>query len=286
MNIGFIGLGKMGSVMAPLLTRTQNRVAGFDLNYSLPPDSPVKRAGKLEELAGCDVIITMLPEGSAVLQVISDLLAAGAGGLFIDLSSCHPETGQQAAEMLAPHGNDFIDAPVSGGVARARTGELMIMAGGSEEGFERAAPLLGNMGRAVHVGPCGAGYAMKSLNNYVSAAGLVASFQALATARGFGIAPQTFQTVINASTGRNNTTEVKIDRFVINEAFNSGFALALMAKDVSIASDIIKKQGFDAPVTPALSAYLFDALDALGQSADHTEIYRHLSNARDRQTAR
>jgi len=132
------------------------------------------------------------------------------------------------------------------------------------------------MGKPVHIGPVGAGYAMKALNNYVSAAGLVTSFQALATAQKFGITPKNFQTIINASTGRNNTTEVKIDKFVLTRAFDSGFALNLMAKDVAIASDIVAEKGYMLPLTEDLANYLEEALGALGDDPDHTEIYRHL----------
>ena len=85
---------------------------------------------------------------------------------------------------------------------------------------------------------------MKALNNYVSAAGLLASFQALATAKAAGILPETFVKIINGSTGRNNTTEVKLEKFVLNESFNSGFALQLMAKDVTIASQLIEAAGY------------------------------------------
>ena len=82
--------------------------------------------------------------------------------------------------------------------------------------------------------------------------------------------------MINASTGRNNTTEVKIDKFVLTESYNSGFALNLMAKDVSIASDIITQNGFTLPLTGDLADYLNEACQQLGGDPDHTEIYRHL----------
>ena len=278
MHIGFVGLGKMGSVMAPHLATAQYQVTGFDLNTAIDVSAPVSKAACLAELGDCDVIITMLPEGDVVLKAVDELLSAGCKALFIDMSSCHPEIANVMQTRLSKKGLDFIDAPVSGGVARARTAELMIMTGGDKDIFQKAEPILSMMGTALHVGPAGAGYAMKALNNYVSAAGLVTSFQALATAQNFGIQPEQFQKVINASTGRNNTTEVKIDKFVLTQAFNSGFALALMAKDVSIASDIIEQNSFDVPVTRALSSYLFNALEDLGAEADHTEIFKHVTH--------
>jgi len=276
MKIGFIGLGKMGSVMAPRLANLATELRGFDLNWQLPADSPIKPAHSIETLADCEIIFTMVPDGTAVTKIIETLLSAGTNALLVDMSSCHPNTSIRLASLLSKTGHSMLDAPVSGGVAKARTGELMIMTGGDDADFQRAAPFLKAMGDPVHIGPAGAGYAMKALNNYVSAAGLVTSFQALATAKTFGIAPSDFQKVINASTGRNNTTEVKIDKFVLTETYNSGFALHLMAKDVSIASDIIAQNGFALPLTDDLSEYLTNACQQLGGDPDHTEIYRHL----------
>jgi 3-hydroxyisobutyrate dehydrogenase len=118
------------------------------------------------------------------------------------------------------------------------------------------------------------------LNNYVSAAGLLASMQALATAESFGIAPETFTKVINGSTGRNNTTEVKLEPFIISRRYDSGFFLRLMAKDVGIASSLIKNAGFDAPITTALNEYLESAVDHLGADADHTGLYEMVNPAK------
>ena len=134
------------------------------------------------------------------------------------MSSCHPQDSLSLADDITAEGSCFIDAPVSGGVAKATSAELMIMAGGSDEAFAAAQPLLALMGTPTLLGPAGCGHAMKALNNYVSAAGLIASFEALATARDLGIAPDRFLEVINRSTGRNNTTEAKIARYVGSEA--------------------------------------------------------------------
>ena len=98
--------------------------------------------------------------------------------------------------------------------------------------LEEVSDLLSVLGKVQFAGPLGSGHAIKALNNYVSAAGLISSFEALATARSFGIEPENFLKIINGATGKNNTTEVKLDKYVISEKFNSGFALDLMVKDV------------------------------------------------------
>ena len=282
MKIGFVGLGQMGLVMAPHLMRDGWHVTGHDL--VAPSDLPdgLDFSAGLTDLASSDVIITMLPDGEVVTRVVDQLITTGARALFIDMSSSQPDESRVLAHRLSDHGLDFVDAPVSGGVARARTGDLTIMAGGTEAAFTRALPVLSCMGHAVHLGPAGCGHAMKALNNYVSAAGLIASFQALATAIDSGIAPDRFLEVINGSTGRNNTTQVKIDRFVLNGGYDSGFALALMEKDVSIAASLLADAGYDGAVTGAVLAQLRDGLAALGDGADHTEMYHAVTGDRSK----
>jgi 3-hydroxyisobutyrate dehydrogenase len=130
------------------------------------------------------------------------------------------------------------------------------------------------MGTVQFAGPLGSGHAIKALNNYVSAAGLIASFEALATARSFGIEPRNFLKIINGATGKNNTTEVKLDKFVVSEKFNSGFALDLMVKDVSIAHNLIKDLSSDNPLSSDVYNYLSKSLDLLGDNPDHTEVYK------------
>ena len=115
--------------------------------------------------------------------------------------------------------------------------------------------LFRSMGKVQFAGPLGSGHAIKALNNYVSAAGLIASFEALATARSFGIEPENFLKIINGATGKNNTTEVKLDKFVVSEKFNSGFALDLMVKDVSIANSLIKDLTTKNPLSKSVSHY-------------------------------
>lgn len=284
MHIGFIGLGQMGAAMAPHLVTNGFRVTGHDLCQPQPVPEGVAFSSDPAAVVDCDMIITMLPDGKIVRDVVTALVANGCRALFIDMSSSHPNDSRAVAALLASRQINFIDAPVSGGVSRAETASLMVMAGGDLAAYRQAEPVLSCLGRVSHLGAAGCGHAMKALNNYVSAAGLIASFQALATARDFGIAPNRFLEVINSATGRNNTTEVKIDRFVLTEAFNSGFALALMEKDVTIAADLMSAAGFAGPVSDAVLDDLRAGLEALGQQADHTELFRYLAKDQDGQS--
>ena len=272
-SVGFVGLGAMGSVMAPLPLNAGFRVIGFDPATTLDRNSSISLASGLEDLVNCDAVILMLPDGITVTKVATCLADSGFKGLFIDMSSSHPNGTIALAERLSKKSIRLIDAPVSGGRKKAALGTLMVMAGGEQADLDDIRTLLGCFGTVAHVGPLGAGHAMKALNNYVSAAGLLASMQALATAQSYGINPKTFTEVINGSTGRNNTTEVKLLPFIISRNYDSGFSLHLMAKDVCIASELIKNAGFDAPTTSALNDYLKTAVDTLNADADHTNLY-------------
>ena len=272
-SVGFVGLGAMGSVMAPLPLKAGYSVIGFDLATRLDKNSGVYSASQLEDLVSCDAVILMLPDGTTVTSVALSLANAGFTGLVIDMSSSHPRGTIALAEKLGKKSIRLIDAPVSGGRKKAAIGTLMIMVGGEKEDLNKIRILLGCFGNVAHVGPLGAGHAMKALNNYVSAAGLLARMQALATAQSFGIQPETFAKVINGSTGRNNTTEVKLEPFIVSRSYASGFSLQLMAKDVNIASELITNAGFNAPTTSALNNYLMTAVETLDADIDHTGLY-------------
>jgi len=226
----------------------------------------------------------MLPDSLIVREVVlggqgvADVLAKDA--LIIDMSSSVPVDTQSLGNDLAARGIAVIDAPVSGGVKRAIDGTLSIMAGGDAALVERAKPVLQAMAKSVFAtGPLGSGHAMKALNNYVSAAGLVAACEALLVGRRFGLQPDTVIEVLNASTGKNNSTDVKMKQFVISETFASGFSLALMAKDLRIAADLSKLVGLDPSNAETIATLWENARAALETSADHTDIYRFIASA-------
>ncbi|MBL6847345.1 MAG: NAD(P)-dependent oxidoreductase [Alphaproteobacteria bacterium] len=275
-NVGFIGLGAMGSVMAPLIVKAGYNVFGYDVGSKIEQSTGVNQVNSINDLINMDVIIFMLPNSKIVAQVTNELLDINIKSMLIDMSSSDPRETKQLGKTLQDKGINFLDAPVSGGVSRAKTGNLMIMAGGKVEHIKIVENLLSVMGNVQFAGPLGSGHAIKALNNYVSAAGLIASFEALATARSFGIEPENFLKIINGATGKNNTTEVKLDKFVVSGKFNSGFALDLMVKDVSIANSLIKDLTTNDPLSGSVSGYLSKSLEELGANSDHTEVYRVL----------
>jgi 3-hydroxyisobutyrate dehydrogenase len=199
------------------------------------------------------------------------------------MSSSAPVETRRLGADLAALGIGLVDAPVSGGVKRAQEGKLSVMAGGEPALVERCRTLLSAMGSAVYeTGPLGTGHAMKALNNFVSAAGLVAMCEALLVGRRFGLDPARMVDVLNASTGRNNSTEVKAKQFILSGTFGSGFSLGLMAKDLRTAAELAEHLGVDAPASRAAADLWREAQKALGPASDHTEIFRFLEGLGDR----
>tara|TARA_B100001564_G_C20527607_1_gene618146 strand:+ start:132 stop:971 length:840 start_codon:yes stop_codon:yes gene_type:complete len=276
-NIGFIGLGAMGSAMAPLLVKAGFNVFGFDIKKKIHSKTGIINVENIHSLSDKDVIIFMLPDGKEVSKTAEKLIKLNTKSIMIDMSSSHPDDTILLGKKLMKQNLTLIDAPVSGGVAKAKTGELMIMVGGEVIEIEKVQKILQVMGKVEITGPLGSGHAMKSLNNYVSAAGLIASLEALNAARKVGIYPENFIRIINGATGKNNTTEVKLDKFVISKKYNSGFALNLMVKDVSIANGLIENLTKKSPLSKNVLGYLNSSLSVLGKEADHTEIYKVLN---------
>jgi 3-hydroxyisobutyrate dehydrogenase len=287
-TVGFVGVGKMGRPMARRLAAAGYKLLVADAAAAqvdaLVAETGCERAESLAELGrACDVVITMLPDGRAVRAVLcggdGDAVLAGlrAGALVLDMSSSSPIGTRQLEPVLAARGVGLLDAPVSGGVKRAVDGTLAIMVGGDEGLLERARPVLAAMGRDIfHAGPLGAGHAMKALNNYVSAAGLVAAAEAVRMGTRFGLDPARMIDILNASTGRNNSTENKFKQFILPRHFASGFGLALMAKDLRTAIEVAEASNTAAPLAARCVALWNDAAARLEPDADHTAIMRYL----------
>ncbi len=286
-RIGLVGLGQMGAPMGRNLARAGFRLAAADAaadavrrfaagtSCETPPD--LRSLG-----AACRVVITMLPDGATVRRVVlgdgGDSLAAGLarGAIVIDMSSSSPVGTRELGSALEERGIAFIDAPVSGGVKKAIDGSLAIMAGGDPAVIEAVRPVLAAMGgRVFATGPLGAGHAMKALNNYVSAAGFAAATEAVLAGTRFGLAPETIVAVLNAATGRNNSTENKFPQFVLPRTFDAGFTVGLMVKDLRIALEVAQATEMPAPLAEACLAEWVAVERELGAAADHTAAVKH-----------
>jgi 3-hydroxyisobutyrate dehydrogenase len=266
----------MGEPMAANLAR-----AGFVVQ-SYDAAGKGNRKSVREAASGADALVTMLPDGNVVREAVLEALPAlKAGAVVIDMSSSDPSATRALGTALSAKEILFIDAPVSGAVGKAKDGTLAIMVGGEAAALRKVEPVLRAMGTQIfHCGPLGAGHAVKALNNYLGAAGTIAGFEALLVAKAFGLEPQPMIEAINASTGKNSTTERKIPQQVLTGAFASGFKLALMAKDVGIAAGLARDLGVDAPYLRETLKLWRAAQRKLPAQADHTELYRFLERSR------
>ena len=281
--IAVVGLGNMGRPMAASLTRAGYTVTGYDISAAARERFAQAGGRAAADMAsavrGAAVVITLLPDGKAVRAAVTAMRPhLSPGAIVIDMSSSAPLGTRALGAELHAAGFGFIDAPVSGGVKRAADATLAVMVGGDTVVIDRVEPVLAAMGSAIsRTGTLGSGHAMKALNNYVSAAGLAAAVEALAVGKKFGLDPNVMTDVLNASSGRNNTTENKLKQFIIPKTFASGFSMALMAKDIRTADELGAAIGVATPLAEICTELWEEAAARHGPGADHTEYGRYLA---------
>ena len=275
-KIAFIGLGNMGNPMAANLVKAGHDVHGFDLlpeNLSRAEQNGVGKTTSAEAaIQGAEVVITMLPAGKHVLSVYEDIVPkAAAGTLFIDSSTIDVESARKAHMIAGEHGLFSIDAPVSGGVVGAEAGTLTFMAGGKDEAFARAEPILKPMaGRIVHCGRGGAGQAAKICNNMILGISMIAVGEAFVLAEKLGLSHQALFDVASTSSGQcwSLTTYCPVPGPVptspANRDYQPGFAASLMLKDLRLAQEAAQAAGAVTPLG-AEAAQLYALFNAMGQ---------------------
>ena len=277
-RVCFVGIGNMGWPMAARLVRAGFEVAVTDAVAGRAKAFVDQVGGKAvvslaEATKEADVLVTMLPTSAHVVSVVDEILPGlSSGKILVDMSSGAPAATQKIARDLGVIGVAVVDAPVSGGVSRAVTGELAIMTGGDAAALDRVDPLLRAMGTTIHrIGPVGAGQAMKALN-LVSAGGFLMAVEALVIGQQFGLDPSVMTDVLNASTGMNNSTQKKLKQFVLSRKFDSGFGLDLMVKDLSIALEVGRNGSAPTPFSALCREMWASAASMLGKGQDHTAI--------------
>jgi 3-hydroxyisobutyrate dehydrogenase len=285
-QVGFVGIGNMGAPMVRNLAKANIPVLAYDLNAavleSITAESNIVAAasGLADVGAKCAIVITMLPTGAnvrdAVLGEGSIASKMKQGGIILDMSSSEPTGTVELAKELEARGLHLVDAPVSGGVPGAINATLALMTGGEDDVVARVEKTLDAMGNVFRTGPVGSGHAAKALNNFLSAASLTASCEALLVAQKFGLDGAKMTDIWNASTGRSNATQNKLHQHILNRKFAAGFTLKLLHKDVGIAKSLAESLDVRADYLDRVSGLLGDALEELGDEADHTALFKHI----------
>jgi 3-hydroxyisobutyrate dehydrogenase-like beta-hydroxyacid dehydrogenase len=286
-RLGFVGVGNMGEPICRHLLEGGYELLIYDADpeaLARLSDTPAVPAASPEALATeADVVLLSLPNSDVVEEVVfgESGLNEGlsAGKALIDTSSSRPSSTRGISERLAAEGIDMLDAPVSGGVLRAREGTLSIMVGGKRAVYEKYRGIFESFGDNIFfVGDNGAGHLVKALNNLLSATTLASAAEAALLARRAGVALDAFVEVINASNGRSYSTEVKFPRYILNRTFDDGFALSLMSKDLKIALETAAEMGFPMPIGSTL-VQIWELAVARGYGPEnHTAIYAFLED--------
>jgi 3-hydroxyisobutyrate dehydrogenase len=283
MRVSFLGLGAIGRPIAAHLAAHEsltvwNRTGERARDFAAVHRAAVARTPR-EAAANAEVVITCLPTSREVMMLLEgpDGLEQGLtpGSLLIDCTSGDPATSRQIAARLSALNVAFADAPVSGGVSGAVSGTLTIMVGADPETYKRAAPVLSAFGKRIeHLGPVGAGHAMKAVNNALLAVNLIALGEGLSGLVKAGVSARTAVEVLNASSGRSFASESLVPERVLTGRWPQTFRLALLDKDVGIALTFLKDAALLSPLLEVAARLLAAARAELGESADHVEVIR------------
>lgn len=287
-TIGVVGLGNMGRGMALSLHRRGFAVIGYD------PAPAAREASAADGIAvaegpralwqACEAVVLSLPTPEVVEAVLlgadgplqgAETGGAKAGLLVIDTSTSDPAVTRRIAAALEPAGIDLIDAPVSGGPKGAHAATLTMVIGGSDAAVARAEPVLAAMSATrVHVGGVGAGHVTKLANNLLCAAHLITAAEAVRMAGDAGVDPERLLAGINAGSGRSGVTQVNLPTWVLNGAFDSGFTMKLMRKDVRLAESLIAALDLDLPLSGQVGRLWRDSAGVAPDDADFNAIVK------------
>jgi 3-hydroxyisobutyrate dehydrogenase len=284
MKVAFLGLGDIGTLMAFHLARDPfelvvwNRTASKAEAFAREHGARVA-ATPAEAVKDAQVVITCLPssvEVEAVLHGENGMLdSLRKGSVLIDCTSGDPPTSRSIAAELGGRGIDFIDAPVSGGTTAAKAGTLTVMWGGDQSVFERVRPVVEAFGKKiVHAGAVGSGDALKAVNNALLAVHILSAAEGLAVLVKAGVDPKVALEVINASSGRSNSSENLIPQRVLTRAFPRTFRLALLEKDIGIAAVLAEDLDAKTPLISLTAERFHEARELLGEKADHVEAVK------------
>ena len=294
MKIGFVGLGNMGLPMAGNLVRAGHEVAGFDRvagAVAAHVAAGGRGAGSIADaVTGVELVLTMLPAGRHVAEVMGEVLPRlAAAVLVVDCSTIDVATARAVAAAAAERGIVMLDAPVSGGTAGAVAGTLTFMVGGAAAGFAQGLPVLRAMGRTiVHAGAAGAGQAAKICNNMMLAIAMLGTAEAFVLADGLGLDRQKLFEIASTASGQSWALSSycpvpgPVPGSPANRAYAPGFAAALMLKDAQLAQAAAADVGAATPLG-AHAARLYQALVEAGEGGrDFSAVFPWLSGlARD-----
>lgn len=280
--IGFIGLGSMGAPLASRLLETGHTLVVHDVRAeALQPFAArgVKVAKSVREVADtASIVLVSLPTPDIVRAVVAGPEGLSGGErirLYVDLSTTGPMVAKEIGALLAGRGIGVVDAPVSGGVAGAATGKLVLMAAGAEHDVEQALPILRKLGQVEVVGATpGMGQSLKLINNVLSATHMAIVSEAMVLGVKAGLDPEVMLTVLNKGSGRNTSTEERFPKYVLPRTFDNGFSNALMRKDLKLCMEMAEAMQVPMWVGTAVDRLWMQTVLQIGPNENTTTIVK------------
>jgi len=278
-----LGLGLMGRPMALNLLKAGFPLTVWNRTHSRTEEAAAQGARvaatpREAAAAAGDVVITMVSDPPALEEVLFGANGAmeglRAGATLIDSSTVSPALARRAAAACAARGAEFLDAPVTGGTWGAEKGELVFMVGGDPQTLARVEPVLAAMGKKFfHLGPHGAGQTVKLAMNMILALEVDALAEALALARGTGVAGEKLIEVLQASMARAPVLDVKAP-LILKREYPPSFPLRLMHKDLGLALELAAQLGIPLPATAAAELTYRAVRAAAKEDVDYAAVAR------------
>lgn len=280
--IGFIGLGSMGAPLASRLLDTGHTLVIHDVRAEALQafaGRDVRVARSVREVADtARIVLVSLPTPDIVRTVVAGPEGLASGErikLYVDLSTTGPIVAREIGAMLAGRGIGVVDAPVSGGVAGAAVGKLVLMAAGAEHDLEAVLPILGNLGQVEVVGDTpGMGQSLKLINNVLSATHMAIVSEAMVLGVKAGLDPEVMLTVLNKGSGRNTSTEERFPKYVLPRTFDNGFSNALMRKDLKLCMEMAEAMQVPMWVGTAVDRLWMQTVLQIGPNENTTTIVK------------
>jgi 3-hydroxyisobutyrate dehydrogenase len=281
MKVAVIGLGQMGLGMATTLAGKGFAVVGHDVAETSRLKATAAGIRVMPTLADAlshaHVIILSLPLAAHVAEVVEGpggvLATAANGAVVIDTSTSEASVSRKLAEACAAKGIGFLDAPVSGGPAGAKEGTLTMMIGGDAAQVAVAQTVLDAIAaKVIHVGPSGAGNVAKLVNNLLVAVNLLTVSEAMRLSEAAGVPTADVLKIVNAASGRSAVSEVNYPRWIQSGAFDSGFTMGLMHKDVRLAQALIAETCLDLPLAELAARMWKESAERLEDGEDFNRV--------------
>jgi len=281
MKVGVIGCGNMGAGMVAQLVNAGMAVSCFDMDAQTRIEMGKVGAVAMDDVTamttGQQVIILSLPKAQIVEAVMAQIHQhISENTVVLDASTSTPVTSQAMSKLAKQRGYHFVDGPVSGGPAAAHAGTMTMLLAGDAEAIETLRPVTDVItAKTVFVGASGAGHAAKIANNMLCAANLVLVAEALRMCKAAGVKPEGLLEGVNAGSGRSGVSEVNFEKWILNDAFDSGFTMGLMRKDVGLALDLAKQTNVNLDGFEGIADIWLNKSTQIADTADFNEIAKY-----------